>query len=157
MSLHGLALIGLSLLAMSRGCETDDDCSLNGICDAGACGCDRGWVGARCDVLDLVPADSLAPAYPPPALVPNMTSWGASVIADDDGRCARSRPSSRTSTSGDTTQEEEVTTVERSRAPCVFCAQREQKVRRRPRKNARLVTPALNSRPKQKKRRRKNI
>ena len=30
-----------------------DACSLNGVCQNGACVCDRGWRGAMCEQLDV--------------------------------------------------------------------------------------------------------
>jgi hypothetical protein len=36
-------------------CVTDDDCSLNGKCSASTCECSSGWIGRRCETLDLEP------------------------------------------------------------------------------------------------------
>ena len=39
-------------------CQTDDDCSLNGVCsNAGVCACTVGWTGHRCETLDVLPVD----------------------------------------------------------------------------------------------------
>lgn len=63
-------------------CQTDDDCSLNGVCSGGSCKCDPAWGGQSCELLQLVPPPAVIPAYPPPELLHNTTSWGGSVIAD---------------------------------------------------------------------------
>jgi len=62
-------------------CSSDLGCSLNGVCTAGACICDGGWVGGACDRLDLLPM--AAPVY---GWAPNVTSWGGSVNQGDDGK-----------------------------------------------------------------------
>jgi hypothetical protein len=47
----------LSLLATTLSCITDEDCSLNGICNnTTTCHCDLGWTGPDCGHLDLAPA-----------------------------------------------------------------------------------------------------
>eukprot|EP01079_Euglenida_sp_SAG-EU17-18_P000086 gene86-358_t len=38
-------------------CGSDDDCSLNGICEDGTCHCDPQWEGPDCGVLSLLPAE----------------------------------------------------------------------------------------------------
>lgn len=38
-------------------CAKDLDCSLNGVCNAGACTCDAGWTGTKCQTLDFIPAE----------------------------------------------------------------------------------------------------
>jgi hypothetical protein len=64
-------------------CTVDEDCSLNGVCQAnGSCRCDAAWGGDACQLLQLVPPAKVIPAYPPPELAANTTSWGGSVIAD---------------------------------------------------------------------------
>ncbi|KAK1850401.1 hypothetical protein CCHR01_06948 [Colletotrichum chrysophilum] len=53
--------------AIGQACNTDEDCSLNGLCTARfetvgaktaykACECDPGWIGDDCGILDLAPA-----------------------------------------------------------------------------------------------------
>ena len=71
-----------SSASTSAACTRDEDCSLNGVCDAasGACACDAEWVGDACHTLNLLPPRTLAAAYPPPALAHNTTSWGGSVL-----------------------------------------------------------------------------
>ncbi|KAH8195231.1 hypothetical protein TruAng_010614 [Truncatella angustata] len=72
MRLTRIIILGIAILDSAKACETDDDCSLNGICGAariqprgskaGAynatreCNCDPGWFGDDCGRLDLVPA-----------------------------------------------------------------------------------------------------
>eukprot|EP00937_MAST-01D_sp_MAST-1D-sp2_P007222 g7222.t1 len=80
----------LVLTALALACTTDEDCSLNGMCNASLqrCACDGGWKGEACEQLDLVPVDErvgVAPAYPPPGLMASMTSWGGSVVRADAG------------------------------------------------------------------------
>ena len=61
-------------------CTSDLDCSLNGICSAdGACTCDQGWTGSSCDSLDLLPARRVN-GYK----IPGRSSWGGSIVKDDD-------------------------------------------------------------------------
>ena len=38
-----------------KGCASDQDCSLNGVCDTGACACDTPWAGRDCGVLTFAP------------------------------------------------------------------------------------------------------
>ncbi|KAF7537432.1 hypothetical protein G7054_g3743 [Neopestalotiopsis clavispora] len=42
--------------ACVKACTTDEDCSLNGVCDSGSCSCDAGWKSEDCGELDLYPA-----------------------------------------------------------------------------------------------------
>lgn len=66
-----IAYLGLAALGLARACETDEDCSLNGVCIDGPdgpknsdhpgilsriCKCDPGWFGEDCGRLDLAPA-----------------------------------------------------------------------------------------------------
>ena len=52
------AVVAMAVVAtaLSAGCSTDMDCSLNGLCQSGACACDKGWGGTDCGVLNLGPA-----------------------------------------------------------------------------------------------------
>jgi hypothetical protein len=64
-------------------CAHDEDCFLNGVCASGACACDPGWTAAsNCALLALAPVD---PAEGRNGLAQNSSSWGGSVVADDDG------------------------------------------------------------------------
>lgn len=64
-------------------CSRDVDCNLNGLCNRGACTCDRGWTGGTCGVLDLqpVPVADEAP-YSGAIWPPNreVSSWGGNVV-----------------------------------------------------------------------------
>ena len=70
-------------------CSSDSDCNLNGVCTAGACACDRGWSGASCGLLDLLPVEASSPAatsgqiWPPKGL--QQSAWGGNVVAGEDG------------------------------------------------------------------------
>ena len=70
-------------------CATDDDCSLNGLCDAasGACTCDRPWGGADCARLQFRPApvSACGKACAYHAMDRRNTSWGGSVVQAEDG------------------------------------------------------------------------
>jgi len=49
---------GVTSAVLDWPCARDEDCSLNGVCDAagGACACDPQWGGADCGELRLLPA-----------------------------------------------------------------------------------------------------
>ena len=71
----------LQLAAVAAICKTEMDCQLNGICSQGSCICDSGWRGEACEELDLLPVDSLTPAYGSNG----TTSWGGSVVKSSTG------------------------------------------------------------------------
>ena len=85
------ALIALALYAVVEStegagtCARDEDCMLNGVCDAlsGVCACDSGWTGTTCGRLAFEPvASRAAPGF----IETNFSSWGGSVVPDpDDG------------------------------------------------------------------------
>lgn len=96
-----LRLLGLLAASCSavKACETDEDCSLNGICiptsktgDREAtkmCKCDHGWTGHDCGRLDLAPATRNAGYnYTYEAPDPNgfgqykNASWGGPILQD---------------------------------------------------------------------------
>jgi hypothetical protein len=58
--------------AAAAGCQTDDDCQLNGVCTNGACDCDAAWSADDCGTLEFDGPGSLA--YGGPAA--DITSWG---------------------------------------------------------------------------------
>lgn len=60
-------------------CSTDEDCSLNGICQRGSCLCDPGWTASDCGQLDLRPATRYT-GYNRTA--EGISSWGAKIIHD---------------------------------------------------------------------------
>ncbi|PSN74035.1 hypothetical protein BS50DRAFT_605708 [Corynespora cassiicola Philippines] len=92
--LLGLANFFLFTLAAVRGvraCLTDDDCSLNGVCDAktSTCTCDPGWVSSDCGKLDLLPAAKGTGYNYTNATMPDHfstrggnSSWGGQIIQD---------------------------------------------------------------------------
>ena len=65
-------------------CETDFDCSLNGICANKVCECNKPWKGDDCGVLNIIPRDpNYIPAYGYDAKSPfpnTTTSWGGNII-----------------------------------------------------------------------------
>ncbi|KFA79100.1 hypothetical protein S40288_07032 [Stachybotrys chartarum IBT 40288] len=99
--LAGLCLAALhSVTAAAGTCETDDDCSLNGLCLAKTthcpsgkrpvkeCVCDPGWFGADCGRLDLAPATRdlgynwTAVPNPGDFGVHGNASWGGRILQD---------------------------------------------------------------------------
>ena len=90
----------VAVLAVSRACETDEDCSLNGLCAAGGqCVCDEGWTTLpeaedprQCGQLDFAPAEVSACgpgcAFHGGAggVDPMTSSWGGNVNKGDDGK-----------------------------------------------------------------------
>jgi hypothetical protein len=81
-----LACFFISSCARPRAppCASASDCSLNGLCVSGACICDAAWHGVQCEQLSLQPAAAIDPAYPPASWKGNTTSWGGSVVRDED-------------------------------------------------------------------------
>ena len=90
----------LSMMSFSQlPCETDTDCSLNGVCTGPSgrqrCVCDSPWKDATteaCSVLDVLPhPDDYVPAYGGPRTDTafhdqNLTSWGGNIVLGDDGK-----------------------------------------------------------------------
>ena len=64
-----------------------DQCSLNGVCSStGGCQCDIPWSGISCGVLDLLPVNQRQqPGAAVYGYVPNVSSWGGSILRDDAG------------------------------------------------------------------------
>jgi len=77
-------VLSFSSIPVVLGCSDDADCQLNGICDGGRCICDAAWTSDDCSKLNLKPPKLIQAAYPPPDLLSNTTSWGASVLQDGD-------------------------------------------------------------------------
>jgi hypothetical protein len=87
-------------LAPVGSCESDLDCSLNGVCapQSGVCTCDPPWKNGAsgkeaCNVLDvLMHPNDYTPAYggapTGTAFDPrqNLTSWGGNILLGDDGQ-----------------------------------------------------------------------
>ena len=88
-----LMLLGFAPAVVAAACTTNLDCSLNGICKAGACSCDVPWDGVRCETMVLAPGKvgigglPLAAYHGDDPTHLNSTSWGASVLhAPEDGK-----------------------------------------------------------------------
>ena len=79
--------IGATLLlavTSSAACQSDLDCSLNGICSTNqTCTCDAPWGGAACELLIRGPTRVTGGGIY--GYAPNVTSWGGNVIRGDDG------------------------------------------------------------------------
>ncbi|KAF5866830.1 hypothetical protein ETB97_008634 [Aspergillus alliaceus] len=99
-TLLSLALVGLGI---ARACDTDDDCSLNGVCVRvtetyraqdrqstvnQTCKCDPGWFGEDCGRLDLSPATRDTGYNHTNVVDPNYfgkygnSSWGGQILQD---------------------------------------------------------------------------
>jgi Glycosyl hydrolases family 43 len=68
----------LAAASSSLACTTDDDCSLNGVCQ-GTCLCDAGWIASDCSRLDLRPPTRYT-GYNRTA--EGVSSWGAKIVQD---------------------------------------------------------------------------
>ena len=79
-----------ALIRIVHGCESDEDCSLNGICSSEVCECDPGWWGDDCGRLDLVPATRWTGYNYTNVTVPDYdggygnSSWGGQIIQDQE-------------------------------------------------------------------------
>lgn len=60
-------------------CSSDLDCSLNGLCQNGACLCDKPWFGAECALLDVLPVN-FPQGY---GMLPNQTTWGGGILVEE--------------------------------------------------------------------------
>ena len=78
----GSGRLALDSAAAATACVSDTDCSLNGVCSAGACACDKPWGGLSCGTLGFKPV-SLPQGYG--MVWPNKTTWGGNVLHDKDG------------------------------------------------------------------------
>jgi hypothetical protein len=72
-------------------CASALDCSLNGACTSrvnlttnSSCACGAGWIGKRCETLDLQPAREMS-GYRMRDDGHNTSSWGAPVVRDGSG------------------------------------------------------------------------
>jgi len=75
-------------MSVAAGCTKDTDCSLNGVCAAGICTCDSGWIGDKCQTLDLIPGPRTS-GYRNinDPLLGNTSSWGGGSWYDaKDGK-----------------------------------------------------------------------
>jgi len=89
MALSVVSLVSLAMQAsaVTRGCSSDLDCSLNGACVQGTCICDAAWGGESCGQLQLLPAD-LTEGYDHLTRTfdnNSVASWGATQVVGDDG------------------------------------------------------------------------
>ena len=82
----------LLVVLTSFGCSGPEGCSYNGECDisSGSCACRAPWEGARCEVLRRLPVQASSGFQSPhdaslPEARVNVSSWGGSVVQDDDG------------------------------------------------------------------------
>ena len=76
----------LSILLAAAACTTDEECNLNGVCQGALCACDRGWTGATCGLLDVLPLQVGASGMNEVDSAPPSSSWGGSVVfAAEDG------------------------------------------------------------------------
>ena len=68
-------------------CRSDLDCSLNGVCTAasGACVCDVGYVGRRCELFDFLPTPA-GSAFHSPDSENTTSSWGGTSVYDPGSR-----------------------------------------------------------------------
>jgi len=71
-------------LMPTSSCQTTSDCSLNGEC-SGACMCAPGWGGPNCETVQFSPATREGNGYHELDDGANTSSWGGSVLQDDDG------------------------------------------------------------------------
>ena len=66
--------------------QSDEDCSLNGVCNAGgSCDCRTAWSGDRCETLNLLPTTHHA-GYRGTDDGHNTSSWGGAVLPGPDGK-----------------------------------------------------------------------
>lgn len=87
---------GLTIaVGIVQGCQTDDDCSLNGICSNSTkkCICDPGWTSEDCGKLDLLPATRYTGYNYTNVTLPEYystqggnSSWGGQIIQDRHDR-----------------------------------------------------------------------
>jgi hypothetical protein len=74
------------MLCSASACTTDEDCNLNGLCQASSCTCDAGWTGFSCGLLDVLPLQVGASGMNELDQHPPSSSWGGSVVyAAEDG------------------------------------------------------------------------
>ncbi|TID22096.1 hypothetical protein E6O75_ATG10890 [Venturia nashicola] len=97
-------LVVVALCFGIQACETDEDCSLNGLCFSLCsgpnspleCHCDPGWIGKSCEKLDLKPArrgtgyNHTSPnantAADPQYKQWGNSSWGGNIVRDREDK-----------------------------------------------------------------------
>ena len=71
------AFVGIFIIALANGCETDEDCGLLGDCVSSVCICAPGWAGTTCATL------ALAPSPPNSGLrQTNSSNWCGTILRD---------------------------------------------------------------------------
>ena len=81
MAAAALVVLALALRGpAASACSNDYECSLNGVCKAGACACDVPWTGAACAMIgfDPAPAGGMYGFGVPFA----TSSWGGNALED---------------------------------------------------------------------------
>uniref|UniRef100_A0A7S2WTF9 EGF-like domain-containing protein n=1 Tax=Mucochytrium quahogii TaxID=96639 RepID=A0A7S2WTF9_9STRA len=84
-----LVVASVARLGCVFGCQSDEDCELNGLCEDRVCRCFNGWKGSTCGTLDLLPAKTPYGTWPTEkeqsGIVPNSSaySWGFSYLFSD--------------------------------------------------------------------------
>ena len=71
--------------AITWPCQTDSDCSLNGVCNDGSCDCRTAWSGERCETLNVMPTTHHS-GYRGTDGGHNTSSWGGAVLEGADGK-----------------------------------------------------------------------
>ena len=66
-------------------CASDLDCSLNGVCTAGACTCDAPWTGPRCGLLAFSAASPAAGRDLYPINDTQHNTWNGPIVGPVDG------------------------------------------------------------------------
>ena len=71
-----LLSIQFSSSSSSSSCTTNLNCSLNGVCEDGACKCDAAWRGTACGELNFKPTNKATGDL----RIPNVSTWGMTVL-----------------------------------------------------------------------------
>mmetsp|Transcript_17727 Transcript_17727/g.46280 ORF Transcript_17727/g.46280 Transcript_17727/m.46280 type:complete len:363 (-) Transcript_17727:1552-2640(-) len=66
------------------GCSTDLDCSLNGVCTAGECACDKPWSGDACQTLTFATTPALAKSLY--NISDPRNTWNGPIVTGSDGK-----------------------------------------------------------------------
>eukprot|EP00854_Cymbomonas_tetramitiformis_P012698 gene12698-15014_t len=83
---HGVyALLCFFFTSAASGCKTDEDCSLNGVCDTVkyTCTCDSAWTGYKCELLNFLPTPKHG-GYKYSDNPFNTSSWGGATSYDPE-------------------------------------------------------------------------
>ena len=60
---------------LAAACQSDLDCSLNGLCRSGACDCDAAWEGLQCERFATLPTPAGMDIKEA-----NVTTWGGGPL-----------------------------------------------------------------------------